>query len=768
MDLFTASVSELKQLKRIGESTANKIKLYVQKCEEGNADWCLDQLLSVSGIDLCHWQEWHLSGQIVFSFSSMDLERLGAVHRSEEVGEYGRTDSGHGRTDSGQANSSLEQETLSRFEMGQSRMLDLLESMEARFAGRFAEQTQHTKYLEGRTKELEEALMSRQEGPEAVLQRNVDTESLQKQLDEMKDREQHTGELFRNTFFGLKDHVERSCAAFEHRNDQDAPRYGEGRGLSSSGMYQGFGAAKFPGGTASDHKDVKEEVFLKHSGSTVFGEQDVRSSLVRMCDRRNVQTEKQLDKLDQVGAQRGRGDNRKPEREISSGSRSRQGRGNFTGGTSGERNCGPKKRVSVSSRNGDYRGKDAGSGSSADEAERDQSPPFNSSDEGSDKGSQSLNREQSVRRGSDQIRSVRRRSPPPPRIATFHGELSKFQSFMYQFEEMVRAHEWDREKRLQNLKLSLRDKAIEFFHSRPKEVKNSYKLLTAALKERYGQKDPPFTVRRQLSIIKQEEDESLEDFGDRLLTLTNEGYPEATEETLQMLAVDAFFRGCKEKAAVVLALEKEPKSMHAAVQAVKKSLHNQKLMGKPSYLTRHVSFEDFTGEPAVRNLSSQEGRPDKQLEKAVQEISVKVSENFDRMIAKLPYLFEGSQATGGSTLAINQASTERPSSPGRLSGCFKCGKPGHMMRDCRSSSPARPITCQLCDKVGHVAKDCYSLKKESVTPPKVTCQLCGIPGHIAKTCRILSSGDPAKRLFGDTTSPSRNVAASPVKLALKE
>jgi hypothetical protein len=188
-------------------------------------------------------------------------------------------------------------------------------------------------------------------------------------------------------------------------------------------------------------------------------------------------------------------------------------------------------------------------------------------------------------------RGNRPRSPPPPKLETFSGDTGKWKAFIFQFEEAVSAHKWKSERKLVNLKLCLRGKAVEFYQSRPKEVRKSYKKLKQSLMQRYGQKDLPFTVRRQLGYIKQEENETLEEFGDRVLGMTMEGFPTTEDDTVQMMAVDSFFKGCKDKAAAAIALEKEPSTMHEAVQAVKKSVHNQKLVNKSALSTRQVSFQ---------------------------------------------------------------------------------------------------------------------------------------------------------------------------------
>ncbi|PWA66599.1 DNA-binding protein HEXBP [Artemisia annua] len=58
------------------------------------------------------------------------------------------------------------------------------------------------------------------------------------------------------------------------------------------------------------------------------------------------------------------------------------------------------------------------------------------------------------------------------------------------------------------------------------------------------------------------------------------------------------------------------------------------------------------------------------------------------------------------------------------SGCYKCGKDGHIAKHCKDAS------CYKCGKVGHVARNCTD-------GAEVRCRLCYKSGHMTRDC----SGD---------------------------
>ena len=105
---------------------------------------------------------------------------------------------------------------------------------------------------------------------------------------------------------------------------------------------------------------------------------------------------------------------------------------------------------------------------------------------------------------------------------------------------------------------------------------------------RFGKMEHPTSARRQLSYLRQEEGELLEDYADKVTKFT-EAYPGIDEEMEQDLAKEAFLRGCHHCSAAYAAAEKDPVTLQEALEEVQNSV-NPKAFGRGSIGTRRVSF----------------------------------------------------------------------------------------------------------------------------------------------------------------------------------
>ena len=195
-------------------------------------------------------------------------------------------------------------------------------------------------------------------------------------------------------------------------------------------------------------------------------------------------------------------------------------------------------------------------------------------------------------RGED-IRSHARttHSPAPPKLSTYDGK-TEWKPYYIQFNHIAQKYMWNDREKLDRLIECLREKALKFFSSRPENVQKDFKLLCQKLRERFDKKDQPHIIRRQLQEIQQNTEETIEEFAERIEELSTEAYPDTPDFFRNTITIDAFLRGCTEKRAALVTLDKDPKTLDEAVQYLKGAITNQKLIMGSKRDVRRVTFEE--------------------------------------------------------------------------------------------------------------------------------------------------------------------------------
>lgn len=279
-----------------------------------------------------------------------------------------------------------------------------------------------------------------------------------------------------------------------------------------------------------------------------------------------------------------------------------------------------------------------------------------------------------------------------PKVANYDGK-TPWRAYEVQFNHIAGKHDWTREEKLDKLVQALRDKALTFYSSLPETTRESYTKLSKKLNNRFGPKEPPRTVRKQLAMLKQEPEEKLEEFAERTQRAAGDAWGEYDEGFSDTIAVDAFLQGCSDKNAALYAIEREPDTMDQALDLVRKAVHNHRLLfgsKSPSY------------PPKVRAVQFAESpRPERKSESA----------EVDELRQKLGALDQSMKAQGGKMdqlLGLLQRAPASPQMTRRGGGCFRCGKEGHFAMECtQTRSPIRRSGgCFRCGKEGHFAMEC--------------------------------------------------------------
>lgn len=124
------------------------------------------------------------------------------------------------------------------------------------------------------------------------------------------------------------------------------------------------------------------------------------------------------------------------------------------------------------------------------------------------------------------------------------------------------------------------------------------------MEQRFGRTDLPNILRRQLQDIRQEPEESLQEYAERAQELASDGFPGAPEEFLQMMGTDAFIKGLLDKRAALTVLDKDSQSLDEALRQVRSAVTNQRLILGSKYNKAEVKRVSFAGdEGAQQGLS---------------------------------------------------------------------------------------------------------------------------------------------------------------------
>ena len=167
---------------------------------------------------------------------------------------------------------------------------------------------------------------------------------------------------------------------------------------------------------------------------------------------------------------------------------------------------------------------------------------------------------------------------PLPKLS-FEGE--HWIGFIAQFELVAKNFGWSEAEKLANFTMSLMKGAAEFYSILLTRKEQDYEWLKNKFQHHYGT-DSATTIRYELLQTEQKEDESLEEYLERLQKMVVASFLDASKrEACSPFFLDAFMKGCRNKGAVLSAAEKHPKTLEEAYKYVLDATHLRKaILGK--------------------------------------------------------------------------------------------------------------------------------------------------------------------------------------------
>ena len=201
------------------------------------------------------------------------------------------------------------------------------------------------------------------------------------------------------------------------------------------------------------------------------------------------------------------------------------------------------------------------------------------------------------RNASTSPSSDRSLSPFPTKQHSFSGDPTRgsWSSFSIKIERIAERHKWSENKKLDRLFSCLTEKALEY----AVKCKNnkSYENLNGELKLRFDSSDEPVAARQKLHLAKQSEDETLEVYMQRILSMATDGFGDFDNAVMQQMAIEAFLRGCQNKEAASFVLVSTPSTIQDACRKMKMFIANKKAVDG-----NKVSFQErlFTAQEEKR------------------------------------------------------------------------------------------------------------------------------------------------------------------------
>ena len=244
-----------------------------------------------------------------------------------------------------------------------------------------------------------------------------------------------------------------------------------------------------------------------------------------------------------------------------------------------------------------------------------------------------------------------------PKALRFDGKTN-WLSFKKKFDSYRKVMRWSEEESKDYLMWSLEGKALDFLTITKIDLeKCSFRRIMKRLETRFGVKELTETSKAKFRQAFQKQDESLEDWADRVMTLATPAFVDLPEDHLKKEAIARFCQGCTDKEAAKHACFEQPETMEEALNLVKHHQYiSQAVDGKKAKREYEASVN------AVQSPS--EARVEQLIRSALRDFAAKLQES-------------------STSLSSSSETEEKAKKKKSSSQCFFCKKFGHFKKDCR-------------------------------------------------------------------------------------
>ena len=244
-----------------------------------------------------------------------------------------------------------------------------------------------------------------------------------------------------------------------------------------------------------------------------------------------------------------------------------------------------------------------------------------------------------------------------PKALRFDGKTN-WLSFKKKFDSYRKVMRWSEEESKDYLMWSLEGKALDFLTITKIDLENySFRRIMKKLETRFGVKELTETSKAKFRQAFQKQDESLEDWADRVMTLATPAFVDLPGDHLKKEAIARFCQGCTDKEAAKHACFEQPETMEEALNLVKHHQYiSQAVDGKKAKKEYEASVN------AVQSPS--EARVEQLIRSALRDFAAKLQES-------------------STSLSSSSETEEKAKKKKSSSQCFFCKKFGHFKKDCR-------------------------------------------------------------------------------------
>ena len=307
-------------------------------------------------------------------------------------------------------------------------------------------------------------------------------------------------------------------------------------------------------------------------------------------------------------------------------------------------------------------------------------------DERRSRGPWPLQREECVKGSGEFQKRVKQSTQRQVTVEMFTGEIP-LQEYLGQFEAAATWNGWTEAQRAQQLFMSLRGRARGVIRHQDEWKVITYQDIVSRLKSMFAGQAELYLA--QLRGRQQQPQESLQDFAQSIMKLTDNAYAEMVDTARNRIARDHFMSNIREREVRSAVHLSRPVTMEVALQTALETeafLSTEKQRyGSPAKYTRVVGYGEATNDAPMMELMAK-------VDRLIEEANTR-QDNTRRSSVNNQQLLQGSSSKGGR-------------------GCYRCGKEGHFISDCQMPDTR---VCYLCKKRGHSLAVCPMLEKMQST-----------------------------------------------------